>query len=265
MSSSRPGRTRMVSSPPRSATWTSSPAGHRPCSTSRGGHRGAGAGAAGPGLAAAALPHPHLQVGAVHELDELGVDPLREVRVGLERRADGLQLEAVHLRHKGDAVGVAHADAGDLPVLAVHRQRAADQRPFAHVHGGQVGGAGGIGPHLHLPQLLAHPGQRLPAAAGVDLQHGLCCAGRFMHMQPLSHAADAVAAHLRLAAVGVEDAHGAVCARRFRGADADDAVGTHREVPRRELPGQRNNVLRHAGGPAVQIDIVVGAALHFGK
>ena len=29
-------------------------------------------------------------------------------------------------------------------------------------------------------------------------------------MQPFGHAADAVAAHLRFAAVGVEDAHGAV-------------------------------------------------------
>ena len=63
----------------------------------QGRHGGAGAGAAGPGLAAAAFPHPHLQVGGIHHLHEFGVDALREVGVMLERRADGFQLQAVHI------------------------------------------------------------------------------------------------------------------------------------------------------------------------
>ena len=124
-------------------------------------HGGTGAGAAGPCLAAAALPHTHLQVGGIHHLHKLGVDALREVFVVLKARADLLQLQAVHLRHNGHAMGVAHADAGHPPQVLFHLQGQVYQRSFAHVHGGQRRRHGGVGTHLHLPQPLAHAGNGL--------------------------------------------------------------------------------------------------------
>ena len=51
-------------------------------------------------------PHAHLQVGGIHHLHKLGVDALREVFVVLKARADLLQLQAVHLRYNGHAVGL---------------------------------------------------------------------------------------------------------------------------------------------------------------
>ena len=79
--------------------------------------------------------------------------------------------------------------------------------------------------------LLYLMGDGLQAAEGVDGQRLLRDA---VGVEPLGHTANAVAAHLSLAAVGVEDAHHAVGTRRLRGADADDAVGTDGKMP----PGQ---------------------------
>ena len=225
-------------------------------------HGGAGAGAAGPGLAAAAFPHPHLQVGGIHHLHELGVDALREVGVMLERRADGFQLQAVHILHHDHAVGVAHADAGHLPHFSLYGERLIHQRAFAHVDGRQVGRQGAVSAHLHLPQLCALPGNALDTAVGVDGQD------RLFHpvgVEPLGHTAHAVAAHLGLAAVRVENAHPAIGSGGHRGADADDAVRTHGKMPGREPLCKRGNVCGHTGCTAVQIDVIIGTALHLGK
>ena len=52
---------------------------------------------------------------------------------------------------------------------------------------------------------------------------------------------------------------------RDRCADADNAVRPDGKVPPGQALGKRCDILRHAGGAAVQIDIIVGAALHFGE
>ena len=231
----------------------------------QGRHRGTGPGAAGPGLAAAPLPHPHFDAAGVQQLDKLGVDLLGEVGMLLKGRADGLQVQGVHVLHHRHTVGVAHTDAGDLPALAGGLQGAADQGSLPHVHGGQVRRHGAVAAHLHLPQPRAAAAHLLLPAEGVDAQEILAGAGRLMGVQPLGHAADAVAAHHPFAAVGVEDPHGGVGVRRLGCADTDHAVPANGEPAGRQFPGQAGNVLRQAGGAAVQVDIIVGTALHLGK
>ena len=86
-------------------------------------------------------------------------------------------------------------------------------------------------PHLHLPQSLAPAGDGLEAAEGINGQLLLL---HTVGVQPLGHAADAVAAHFALAAVRIEDAHHGVCPGCDRCADADDAIRTNGKVP----PGQ---------------------------
>ena len=201
-------------------------------------------------------------VGGIHHLHELGVDALREVCVVLKGRADLFQLQAVHILHHGHAVGVAHTDAGHMPRFAVRGQFFVHKRFFAHVHSRQAGRHGTVSAHLHLPQLCALSADALDTAVGVDGQD------RLFHpvgVEPLGHTAHAIAAHLGLAAVCVEDTHPAIGPGGHRGADADDAVRTHGKMPGREPLCKCGNVCGHTGCTAVQIDVIIGTALHLGK
>ena len=133
-----PGRTRMVSSPPRSCTWTSSPPGQTPSSV----RAATVAQVPVPQAHVSPLPrspHPHLQVGGVHHLHELGVDALREVCVVL--KGPGRWLPASGCPHPPPMVTqwglptLMQVTATGLPSTSrgqIH------QRPFAHVHGGQA-------------------------------------------------------------------------------------------------------------------------------
>ena len=52
---------------------------------------------------------------------------------------------------------------------------------------------------------------------------------------------------------------------RLCSADADDAVGSDGKMPPGQFFRKGCDILRHTAFAAVQINIVVGAALHFGK
>ena len=234
-------------------------------------HTGAGAGAAGPGLSAAPFPHPHLEPVRSKGLDKLGVDLPGEIGMLLKGGADGRKVQAVHVGHHHHTVGVAHTDTGDAPVAPRGMKRTVHQRAGPHVHSGQAVGQQAVPAHLHLPQPLTGiaplslPAQGLGPAAGVNEQGIRPGQVGIVGAQPLGHAADAVAAHHPLAAVGIVNAHGGRSAGGLWGADADHAVRTYRNMPGRQLPGKRRNVRRGAPGAAVQVDIIVGAALHFGE
>ena len=204
-------------------------------------------------------------MGGVHQLDKLCVDLLGEVRVLFKRRTQLFQVQIVHIRHDGNTMGVAHADAADLPGPARCGQGHIHQLRFPHLHRRQVSGQQAVLAHLYLPHPLSLPAQGLESAAGIDAQFIQHRTFRRMGAQPLGHTADAVAAHLPLAAVGVEHPHLAMGTRRLRGADADDAVRTNGKMPLGQPAGQLCDLLRHTALAAVQIDIVVGAALHFSK
>ena len=231
------------------------------------GHRGAGAGAAGERLAAAALPNPHHYAGGAFDINKLGVDPFGERRVVLKLRADCGQGVAggqgVAIRPFNDAVRVAGADAGGIPGFARCRQRGVDQRPGPQPNGGQGVRHRRKMSHFGLPQPFAFAVQRFTARhQGVDLDHILRHAVR---VQKLRHTAHPVAAHFALGAIRVEHPHGGVAVRRQRRADADNAVRPNGKMPARKFLAPDGNLRRQAGFAAVKIDIVVAAAVHFGK
>ena len=254
-----------MSSPPRSATCTSSPAGQRPSSVKRR-HRGTGTRTAGPGLAAAPLPHPHFQVGSVHHFHKLGVDPLREVRRGASKA--GPISSSFRLSTSGTTVtqwGLPTPMQVTLPAFALHFQRAVHQRALRPC-------SRQAGPR---PWWCTRPFP--PATAALPSGSPPCSRHRYqwpaaalrssVGVQPLGHTADAVAAHLCLAAVRVKNAHPAVRALGGNGgADADDAVRSDGKVAAGELLRKRPTM---SSGtplvPAVEVDVIVGAALHFGK
>ena len=137
-----PGSTRMTSSPPRSCTWISCPQQGEPPARSEP-PRWRRCRCRRPSLAAAAFPHPHLQVGGIHHLHELGVDALREVGVMLERRAAWLPASGCpHPPPRSRSR--ATLDAGHLPHFSLYGERLIHQRAFAHVDGRQVGRQGAV-------------------------------------------------------------------------------------------------------------------------
>ena len=76
-------------------------------------------------------------------------------------------------------------------------------------------------------------------------------------------AADAVAAHLGLAAVGVEDPHPRVGFLRWT--DQDQPVSPDAEMPIADRSAERRRIARRRSAEAIDVDIVVAAALHFGE
>ena len=169
--------------------------------------RAACAGAAGERSAAAALPcaRPHGMI--VHNLDEVHVRAPREDRRVLHRVAQPRDVDPGQIVHKDHRVRHADQHAGKAQRLPVHGQLAVDAAPrplhgdllavqerLAHVHAH-------AGHHAVLDQ------QRRAHDAGerFDREGGLFHDALLVHI--LGKAADAVAAHLRLAAVGIDDAH----------------------------------------------------------
>src|SRR5262249_12849230 len=74
-------------------------------------------------------------------------------------------------------------------------------------------------------------------------------------------AADAVAAHLRLAAVGVVHAHARV--GLVGRADEDEAVGADAEMAVADLTAQTGWVVRHRVPGAIDVNVIVPATLPF--
>ena len=75
----------------------------------------------------------------------------------------------------------------------------------------------------------------------------------------LGDAADAVAAHLRLAAVGVEHPHPHV--RRFRWKDQDQSISPNAKMPVRDFPGNARGIGHRLGEP-VDVNVIVPDAVH---
>ena len=104
-------------------------------------------------------------------------------------------------------------------------------------------------------------------AQGLDAAQRLHAHAVALHraglVEVLAHAAQGVAAHLRLAAVGVEDAHARVAA--CGGQDQHQPVGANAEVLLAELLCQRRGVacLHAPGVLAAEKDKVIAKAVHF--
>ncbi len=86
-------------------------------------HRRAGTGATGQGLASAALVDAQLDLGAIDDLQEAGIDPLGEGRMALDQRAPLGHRRGLGIVDQQHRMRVAHRD---------HRDRR------GHDSGGQV-------------------------------------------------------------------------------------------------------------------------------
>src|SRR5262249_14348903 len=95
------------------------------------------------------------------------------------------------------------------------------------------------------------------AAAGLDGQRRF--AGDAVVVEVFPHTADAVAAHLRFTAISVEHAHAGV--GLVGGANEDEAVSANAEMTVADSPAQPCGVVWHRVAEAIDIDVVVAAAL----
>ena len=183
----------------------------------------------------------------------------------LEERADARQIHPLHVVDEHDAVGVADGDGGDVPHVAadlnglVYKSRAGGVNGYL---GGLKDGRTHADAHALNHAVLQVKPERLDARAGFNVDYGLV--GHAALVDVLGDAADSVAAHLRLRAVGVVHIHLEVGLVGW--ADADKPVAARAEVPVGHLagklgPGRLGQVLLKA----VDVHIVVAAALHFSK
>src|SRR5262249_40279617 len=99
------------------------------------------------------------------------------------------------------------------------------------------------------------------AAAG--LERDAVLAGVAMVVEELGDTADAVAAHLGLAAVGVVHAHARV--GLLGRADENEPVGADAEMPVADDAAQRGRVLGRRLADAIHVDVVVARAVHLGE
>src|SRR5437660_12053086 len=84
-----------------------------------------------------------------------------------------------------------------------------------------------------------------------------------MVINKLRDASDAVAAHFRLAAVGIEHAHARISF--VGGANEDQSVRADAEMPIADGPAQARGVVRHRVAQAIDVNVVVADAVHFGE
>ncbi len=226
-------------------------------------------GAAGAGDPGAAFPgaltqHRHAAF-LGQEGGELDIGPVGEARIALERRPPALERHALGVGDEAHRVRVAHADREQIQALALDLRLQAQERP-GHIQADRhLGWAQARPPHVH-----RRADHRARAQRQLDREHprpGLHPHRRCAHASALEgqlgQAADAVAAHLRLRSVGVEHRHAAVGAAR--GQERDQAVGAHPGVAVAHRPRQRGQIAREGAREAIEVDVVVAAAVHLGE
>ena len=171
---------------------------------------------------------------------------------------------SVALVDERDAVGVAHRDAGDGERAAGDFERRVDRRIAGERRGNLAAGEDRLA-HVDADALDL-------AGAEFEVERGTACrrrrsaAGRggdAVVVDVLGDAADAVAAHFGLGAVGVEHPHLGVGA--VDGADQDQAVGADAEVAIGDRAGEGRGVGGNRLAEAIDVDVVVAGAVHFGE
>ena len=230
-----------------------------------GGANGAGAGAAGEGLTRPPLPGPLPDFGTGEDLYELHVGPPGKEIMILHEGTVLLHLKALHVIHKDDAVRVSHGNGGDGKGGMKDVQRLGDDLTCRLSGHGDFTPCKPGGTHLdpNLPDLAVIAGEELQGKdAGTGLGRNLLFRHDAVIIGVLGHAADAVAAHLRFGTVGIEHPHPDI--RTLRRHDQDQPVGTDPEVAVGEPNGKLLRVSNRLP-EAVDIDIIISRALHFGE
>ena len=196
-----------------------------------------------------ALPGPHADLARAEDLDEVGVHPARERRVMLE--AQGRAPRA------GNRSDIRRRRSPRAGCPSRRRSRpASGRRPWI---GASIGGSPGrrvgisaafkIGAPMStrtrrtLPPSTSRSSVRTPRPVSTVTAS---LPGQAVVVDVLGHAADAVAAHLRLGAVGVEHPHPRV--GPLRGHDQDQAVGADAEMPVADRHRQPRGIGRSGTG-----------------
>ena len=145
-------------------------------------------------------------VGAEH-LHEMHVGAGWEGRVMLEQRAEPFQIDLLHHRHRNHHMGIAHTGGRHGEPFAIHLQISLGETGGADLQrGGHLLGLQKRRPHVHPHRAIQQQFGNDPTGQGVDLP-GATGAIPIQIRQEAGQATDAIAAHLRLAAIGVEDPH----------------------------------------------------------
>ena len=224
--------------------------------------RGAGSRATGLRDARAALPDAHSQhrgVASGEHLYKLHVCALGKERVAFDERAYFVESHLAEVFAEEYHVGIAHADVGAAPRLAVHLQFDARQvargradlfavleERLAHIHGDGFG--------------MVNAANVLDARESFEGDGRTVC--QSVLIDKAAYAAAAVATHHGLRTIGIEDAHTEV--GHLAAADQNQAVGTDARV--RTAPTE-STLGRIGDGEAVgvDVDVVIAEPFHFGK
>ena len=180
-------------------------------------------------LARTTFPHAHANLVPVEHLHELRVHALGESRVELERLAHFLHGKALNIIDEHDGMGIAHRHAGhleppagDINRLGHDRRSLRDNRYERRI---ELGGTHIDRDLCHLPIL---DGKRQMFHARKRVHVDLPLVGQTVVEHVLSHAANAVAAHLRTRAIGVEHLHEEI--RLHRRAYEDEPIRSDAEM-----------------------------------
>ena len=234
-------------------------AGQQALARARGQH-GAGSGSAGQRGSVAPLPDAHPDA-VVLDAAEFDVAAAGEDGVALQQRTQSGEGFIVGEQVEGDGVRIAHAHAEEAQAvpgyikcegvgLRRHRYAGRFECGRAHVHGDALNGA--ICARFHIQRQDSR--QRLHPQASLLTQAGV--------VEKLAQAAQAIAAHLRLAAVAVQYAHAGVCLPGGQG--QDQPIRAYAEMAVAQA-GSQSAGLRDLPGEAIQHDKVVADAVHLGK
>ena len=179
--------------------------------------------AARKGFARAAFPDAHFDMPPVDDFHEFRVGPAGKKGMMLKKRPKLGQIQPINTLGEDNGVGIAHRNRRYLPYAASHLQGAVDERLAFAAHGDVAGGETGLA-HIHGNgfHLAAFRMETEKADARQRLDAYAFLAGQAVVVDVLAHAADAVAAHFRFAAVAVEHAHPDV--RDGRGQNEDETI-----------------------------------------
>lgn len=161
----------------------------------------------------------------------------------------------------GYSVRIAHGDAEERDFMFVQWQMDdVGFRGYGNFRGNYAGRAHIHGDAGNLP-VQQIQSQRFDACQRL-YSHGISPADTIV-IDELAEAANAVAAHFRLAAIAVEDAHPRI--RAIGGQSQDEAVAANAKAPVGQAPRQKVQTVRQGLMKAVYDDKVVSYAVHFGE
>ena len=187
-------------------------------------------------------------------------------------RSQLLQVQAVHIIHKGNKVRIAHRNCrtvienlffgyiimiiiqnnclvNENIMIAVHRNFGSTENRLAHIY-------------LRTYNLTVFDNHFNFLYTGKCFQRNSSFIGQTFVMHKFSYAAHAVTAHLAFAAVSVEHTHFEISNVRF--ANADKTVTANTKASMTYIFGNSARVRQHLLG-AVYIDIIITSTMHFCK